>query len=124
MAQNPEKNHSIDEWNNHKINELLLIDSANAELPENIKIIDGKTCVTARWLASRFNISYLRILLAIHEIDLLVHIDNSTVRESIMWVNDDVFVELCQSRIGMCFSEEARMMVLHLLGHYQQMEAA
>ena len=55
--------------------------SAGYEQPENILILDGKTHVTARWLAARFKITHALITHVIDEIEQ----DLPTGEPSIVW---------------------------------------
>ncbi|OQX03945.1 MAG: hypothetical protein BWK73_37855 [Thiothrix lacustris] len=66
--------------NPNRINGSVPI-NAGYEQPENILILDGKTHVTARWLAARFKITHALILHVIDEIEQ----DSPTGESSIVW---------------------------------------
>lgn len=86
--------------------------------PENIKTFNKRIFVTAKWLAARFQIPYIKLQRAIVSIgqDAIVYVDGNN-----WWIGDDAFVEIYQHpEVEAYFDETARMTVLHLLGHFQR----
>jgi hypothetical protein len=83
--------------------------------PENLRLIGGRIHVTAKWLSARFNITYA-LLTHIIEQHLSQYIDNDH------WIDDALFIEICNSPIlSNTFGEAERGTVLQLLGHYRDM---
>jgi hypothetical protein len=90
--------------------------------PENLQIIDRRTYVTARWLSSRFKITYTLICHVIAEIEQYAHVIHDG---SNLWIDDAAFVEICNHpSLESTFDEAARGAVLQLLGHYRDMGEA
>jgi hypothetical protein len=108
MAQNTEKHHSIDEWDNHKINEIA---------QENIRVIDTRPHVTLRWISARFCVTHALMLVVLADVEeqTPVYTDGTD-----HWIDDAAWVEICNHPLlSTTFSEAARLAVLQLLGHYE-----
>lgn len=91
--------------------------------PDNIRLINRRLQVTARWLAARFQIPFCHLISALDDVqddsDLAADHDD----QGNIWIDSAIFYDLSIHPLLMdCISEAAQQATLQLLGMFERKE--